>query len=81
MSERFVPIDTSVMPCLFCGNTEAQEMCYVKRDLPNNDWNLTTFFRVGCSCGACGPEGFTKEEAVKLWDNGFEKWVDKANGY
>jgi hypothetical protein len=52
MSERFVPMDRVAMPCLFCGNTEAQEMAFVKRELPNNDFNLTTFFRVNCACGA-----------------------------
>ena len=77
MSERFVPMDMMTMPCLFCGNTEAQEMAFVKRELPNNDFNMTTFFRVNCSCGACGSEGLTKEEAVDSWNKTFDKRWDR----
>jgi hypothetical protein len=82
MSERFMPMDRTTMPCLFCGNTEAQEMAFMKQEFPHdiNNWTMSTLFRVSCSCGAEGPNGTTKEEAVDKWNDGFDKWFDRARG-
>lgn len=76
MSERFMPVTLTTLPCLFCGNTEAQEMALMKQEFPHdiNNWTMGTLYRVSCSCGAEGPNGNDEKEAVEKWNDAFNKW-------
>ena len=75
MSETFSPMDRMTMPCLFCGNTEAQEMAFVTRKTPNKNYELIDMYRVNCSCGACGPEEESKQKAVDKWNEAYSKKI------
>jgi len=61
--------DGPLQPCPFCGMYDEDEiaimtksMQYPWEDGPHNVWS------VGCSCGAYGSTGDSKEEAVHRWN-------------
>ena len=55
----------AMKPCPFCGGTDELEPdeCYGKTADGIPVWNS------GCeSCGACGPQRFSVDEAVNAWN-------------
>ncbi|MDR3173789.1 MAG: Lar family restriction alleviation protein [Treponema sp.] len=55
--------------CPFCGNDNRDEFAVSieHRSLARTD-KIWTVYNVGCSCGATGPDGNTRKEAVKRWN-------------
>jgi Lar family restriction alleviation protein len=59
--------ENELAKCPFCGNTRKEEFAIHITDMSIGD---TAFNRINvcCSCGARGPDGETKEEAIAAWN-------------
>jgi Lar family restriction alleviation protein len=52
--------------CPFCRNIHEEEFA-IHRET-RNIGGAREIYQVCCSCGAMGPDGETREEAVELWN-------------
>ena len=60
------------IPCPFCGNTLPMEFAIeVFTDIhytkAMKKWK-TTYYYHSCSCGARGPQCYSREEAIQKWN-------------
>jgi Lar family restriction alleviation protein len=54
-------------PCPFCGNDNKEEFAFFSEQRSISG-KRRTVYNAACSCGAMGPDGHTKEEAVERWN-------------
>lgn len=52
-----------IKPCPFCGIKDDNEQTITQEKLM-----FSTPYQVACSCGARGPHGDTREQAIQQWN-------------
>jgi Lar family restriction alleviation protein len=59
-------VENELRACPFCGNNDEDEFVL----LSENEGFMEVRFihNVSCSCGAQGPRGDTKQEAIERWN-------------
>jgi Lar family restriction alleviation protein len=57
-------------PCPFCGNDSKDEflISFEYRTIGGDPTTTYKVFNVYCSCGALGPDGHTRKEAIERWN-------------
>jgi hypothetical protein len=53
--------------CPWCGNTHPNEFAIHKEDRLHEFPSKYTSYRMVCSCGACGPDADSEEEAIEKY--------------